>query len=232
VKFVPGRGAAARKFAAWANKVHSGTLSKAITPGRNIQVFSNGEKGVSISTSSPVFQFFKITGTDVALISPRTAEWIPDLFQSSSFMSSDTDAVDQEIYFTMTTGWFPVGFRVCCMNVGSRWECITPGIPYVDGTLTEDATDHTNSFGANITGTDLWEEVTAEVYFPYFLADSGDTFGAVWNTARRRLEAIAKTCPDDPAADSIDGGTASGGGGTEDGGTPGTGSGDLDGGTP
>jgi hypothetical protein len=113
-----------------------------------------------------------------------------------------------------------------------RMPATAEGLNYVYGTLAE-ALPFQDTVADMTLDTTLDDATsTVEVYGRWFSAESGDEIGCLYDPFNERFDACFKVCPEDPAADSIDGGTAAASGGTEDGGTPAAGSGDLDGGTP
>lgn len=113
-----------------------------------------------------------------------------------------------------------------------RTPATVDGIDYVTGTLTEDL--DFQSLAMMTLDTPIDDGTTElEVYGRWFEALSGDKIGATYNPYTDQYDADRRVCdPDSAGSDDIDGGSASGGGGTEDGGDAGTGGGDLDGGTP
>jgi hypothetical protein len=234
VKFIPrGGGTAARKFAAWANKVHVGSLGKYIHPSRGMQVLTTGEVGVSLSTTAGMFETFELTQAKPYGGSPlyATANWVPN----GAVVASG--AIEHRLYFTYASGWYADGQKVACLKFANKWEVMSPPAgDHFEGTLNSDLTP-----GATI-GVDLTSFGVGPGYLGTIsavncydlIADSGDVCGVEWQPNRQRFVITAVKCPVATGGDDADGGSAldGTGSGSHDGGTPDTASGSLDGGSP
>jgi hypothetical protein len=234
VKFVPrGGGTAARKFAAWANKVHSGSLGKYITPGRNVSVSTTTSTGVSISTVAQNFQTLALTESKPYGGSP--------LYATANWVTPDGDVVaspvEHLVYFTYSPGWYADNQKVVCINLLGRWEVMSPPAgDHFEGTLNADLTPG-GTVGVDITsfgvGPGYLGTVSAINCYD-LIGDTDDVCGIEWQPNRQQFVITAVKCPVATGGDDADGGSAldGTGSGDEDGGTPDTGSGSLDGGSP
>lgn len=128
MKFIPGRGAASRKFAAWANKVHSGSLGKYIQPSRGMQVLTTGEIGVSLAATGPDVILFKLS--DPRPVSPSTPVSALVCGPTGSVVGSTST----DVYFSYTKDYYGDDHVVLCQNVMGQWEVFSPGASVTRGT--------------------------------------------------------------------------------------------------
>jgi hypothetical protein len=200
VKFSSG-GSAGARLARFLNKCIAESLVKLVIPGKGINVFATNEKGVTVALTGeiPQVQYFYLTDDHPTDFSYRNGRWVtasrsPTADDATPPAAPAGTVATCPIHMLYVTGWLAKGRVVRCEDSTGVWECMTPGVRYLKGTVASIA-------GSNVTvtltgSTHLVGTTTSVVAKePWFDVAVSDVVGLEWNDAEQCFDIGKIRCP-------------------------------------